>query len=260
MKLLDNFSSPILITGCPRSGSSIVAGAIAYGAFGGFLTENRFFNSRFEEKIQIKEKGMFENIPIREMIEKTYLKDIAVDVKGQYPLPNIDSLAIPNDWKEKIKVSLFGQGYDSDLGKWFYKSARMALLWPIWHHAFPDAKWIIVRRRAIDIVQSSLETISVNVFKNKAVLSGLGVTNEKEGWLWLIKEYEARFIAMINAGLNIKIIWPERMAQGDYRQVIDIIEWTGLSWQSEMLSFIDPKFWKLRKREGQTYGSTSDSK
>jgi len=53
---------------------------------------------------------------------------------------------------------------------------------------------------------------------------------------------------MITEGLNCKVVWPERMVQGNYQQMYETIEWLGLRWKSEVLTFIDPKLWKARRK------------
>ena len=30
--------------------------------------------------------------------------------------------------------------------RWYYKGAKMTLLWPLWSKAFKDAVWVVVRR------------------------------------------------------------------------------------------------------------------
>ena len=56
---------------------------------------------------------------------------------------------------------------------------------------------------------------------------------------------------MIHAGLNVKVIWPERMVKGNYEQIYEVIEWLGLSWKGkEVMDFIEPKLWKAKQKMG----------
>ena len=227
---------PILITGCARSGTSLVAGAINIcGAFGGNMSGPNRNNA----------KGMFENVRIRNCITKPYLRDIGCDALGQYPLPDINKLTIPYDWRRRIEQVMIEDGYKS--GPWFYKGAKMGLFWPVWHYAFPNAKWIIVRRKSSDIVNSCVKTSFMRAFQNEKNQKAVGASTEEAGWLWWVHQHEQRFIDMIQAGVNIKIVWPERMVGGDYQQIMETMNWLGLPWKSEVLSFIDPKLWKARK-------------
>ncbi len=56
---------------------------------------------------------------------------------------------------------------------------------------------------------------------------------------------------MINEGLNVKMVWPERLINANYGQMQELIEWLGLEWKpKEVMDFIEPKLWKQRKKLG----------
>lgn len=229
---------PILITGCARSGTSMVAGAVnKCGAFGGQMAGATKNN----------QKGMFENTRIRNTIVKPYLRDLGMDPLGQYPLPNITSLPIPSNLNKLVLQIMREQGYTR--GPWFYKGAKLCLIWPVWKYAFPNAKWIIVRRRDDDIVHSCLNTKFMRAFGREVFRKAAGVEDEVAGWYWWINQHKKRFVEMIDRGLNVKMVWPERMVDGDYSQMMETIEWLGLKWNSEVLSFIDPKLWHARRKK-----------
>jgi hypothetical protein len=226
--------APILITGAARSGAGMIAGVInKCGAFGGTMTNK---------------KGLFENDRIRESIVKPFFERAGVDARGQYPLPKIDEYFMqPTVWREQVQKTMIDEGYDR--GAWMYKDARTALIWPVWHYAFPDAKWIIVRRRTGDIIQSCVKTGYMQAFKAMESRKSINVLKEEEGWLWWVHQYEKRFVEMITEGVNCKIIWPERMIHGDYQQLYETLEWLGLPWNTEAVTFIDPLLWSSRKKE-----------
>jgi hypothetical protein len=223
--------SPILITGCPRSGTSIIAAAInKSGAFVGGISK----------------RGMFENSRIRDEVVKPYFDRMGADCKEQYPLPDLSTISIPMDWKHKVEEIMLEEGCKDN---WMYKGTGMCLIWPVWHYAFPNAKWIIVRRRTPDIIQSCLKTGYMNAFSDEDVQKKVGVTSEAEGWKWWVRQHEQRFVEMIIEGLNCKIIWPERMVNGDYEQLHEVLDWVGLPWKSELLSFIDPLLWNSPQKQ-----------
>jgi len=231
--------SPILITGCARSGTSMVAGIIHIcGAFGGKMSGPNSNNA----------KGMFENAAIRNEVVKPYFASIGVDRLGQFPLPDINNLPIPSGWQAKVEQLIQNQGYEG--GPWMYKGAKMCLHWRVWNYAFPNAKWIIVRRKTSDIINSCERTGFMRAFHNTTNQRAVGVKNSSEGWLWWVHQHEARFREMINDGLNVKIVWPERMVDGNYELMKEAIEWAGLEWDHEkVLDFIEPKLWKARKKK-----------
>ena len=236
-KITMEMKSPILITGAARSGTSMIAGIINIcGAFGGVMSG----------PTQSNEKGMFENAAIRQNIMKPYLKSIGVDPMGQYPLPDPNTMKIPNNLKTLVEDVMLQQGYKD--GSWMYKGAKMCLTWPMWNYAYPNAKWIIVRRRTGDIVSSCMRTGFMSAFNNQSNQRAVGVSSAEEGWLWWVHQHEKRFIEMINEGMNVKVIWPHRMIDGDYTQIMEMIDWLGLEWKTEVLSFIDPKLWRGRRK------------
>jgi hypothetical protein len=229
--------SPILITGCARSGTSMVAGIVNLcGAFGGKMSGPNRNN----------EKGMFENAAIRQQIVKPYLRSIGADPLGQYPLPETKGMMVPSDWQERVETIMRKEGLQ-DNQLWMYKGAKMCLHWPVWAYAFPDAKWVIVRRKTPDIIRSCMRTGFMNAFAKQPHLDAVGAKDEWDGWLWWIHKHEERFVEMISAGLNVKQIWPERMVDRNYGQTQEMLEWLGLEWNDKIFDFIEPKLWKARQ-------------
>ena len=213
---------PILITGCPRSGASIIGSVINLsGAFGG----------------EMSKRGMFTNDRIREEIVYPYFEVLKADKLGQYPLPDTDNLSITPNWGKWVQQVMIEEGYKD--GRWMYKDSKLSLTWMIWNYAFPNAKWIIVRRRTGDIIQSCLKTGFMSAFGSAEIQKAVGVNTEQEGWLWWVHQYETRFVRMIETGLNCKVIWPERMVHGDYQQMYETLEWVGLRWNKEVINKID---------------------
>lgn len=217
--------NPILITGAARSGTSLVSASINLcGAFGGDMSGPTRYNK----------KGMFENSVIRDRIIKPYLRLMSVDPKGQYPLPDNDNLLERPLWKETIENVFISQGYKE--GPWMYKGAKMCLFWKLWHNAFPNAKWVIVKRNKRDIVNSCLKTGFMNAF------------HDRKGWEWWVDQHLKRFKEMESAGLDITYITPEKMVEGDYTELYTLIKKLGLTWNSKVLEFIDTKLWHTRRK------------
>lgn len=200
--------APIFVTGIERSGSSIIAKIISStNVFTGDCTR------------------MNENKLIREQMIN-YYASIGVDVKAQYPLPIVKYI---NDFQSIILDKLYQDGYKGDK-EWMYKSSRLCQTWKLWNNAFPDAKWIIVRRKPTDIVYSCQHTSFMTAFKNEETRKRIGVESESEGWSWWIKQHEKLFIDMIQNGLNCKVVWPDRIQSGDYTQIEEMLNWLGLEY------------------------------
>lgn len=234
---------PIIVTGVPRSGASMIAGVInRCGAFGGEMSGY---------------KGVNENDAVKEVLEKPYLASIWADEMGQYPLPDKQRIKIPITWKEQVDEIFEREGYQN--GEWFYKSSRAVLLWQVWHSAYPHAKWVIVRRRTADIVESCKKTGYMSAFKDRKKCHAIGVESEADGWLWLVHEYEKRFVEMITEGLDCKVVYPERLVYGDYSQLRETLDWLRLRWRPSVFSYIDPLLETARRKEVKN-GSISNNR
>ncbi|MFP4526446.1 MAG: hypothetical protein ACLFNL_08650 [Bacteroidales bacterium] len=207
---------PIIITGIPRSGTSMIAEI--------FDICNVFLGPVDKR---------FENIQIKHSLIKPYLANYGIDILGQRIRYETKDLHILKNWKEDVEDMIVGQGYYD--GNWVIKSNLVIPMWPVWYHAFPNAKYIIVRRRTGDIVNSCMKTGYMKAY------------NDRDGWIHMCRQYIERMAEMAETIPNHKIIWPHRMAYGDYSQVWDILEWTGVPWKTDILNKIDPKFLKIRK-------------
>jgi hypothetical protein len=237
--------APILVTGIPRSGASMIAGVInRCGAFGGNMSNY---------------KGVNENDAIKETLEKPYLASIWADEMGQYPLPEKRRIKISLTWKESVDEIMEREGYKS--GEWFYKSSKACLLWELWNNAYSRAKWIIVRRRTGDIIESCKKTGYMKAFKDEDKQRAVKAMSEEEGWLWWVHEYEKRFVDMITTGLDCKVVYPERLVYGDYSQLYEMLDWLRLKWHRKIFDYIDPLLETARKKEKEVKdGSFSNSR
>ena len=180
-------------------------------------------------------KGMFENAVLRNMIVKPMLKEWKVDPLGQEPLPDIemmrnvakDSLVVGRLRNSVLEVMEF-QGYEE--GSWFYKGAKMCLMWPLWHAAFPRAKWIIVRRDLPGIVNSCMKT------------SFMRKRNSVESWTEWVRIHEQRFVEMREAGLDIYEVSSNKLLNGEMEEFMGAIKtYLRLCWNEERVNeFIEP--------------------
>lgn len=224
---------PVLVTGVPRSGASIVAQLLVEcGAFAGNQLNK-----------------MFENEDIK-ILEQNYYLSQGGDASAQFPIISTSDLYIPTNWRDKVLKILSDQGLSNKHKVWMYKSSLVSLIWPVWEFAFPEAKWVIVRRKPTEIIQSCKMTGYMTAFKNKENLGAIKATSQEQGWKWMIDRYEEKFVELISHGADVKVVWPHRIAQGDYSQMIELVNWLGLEWSSEILPMIDFKFLKVRRKNG----------
>jgi len=214
--------SPILITGCARSGTSLIAGIINLcGAEGGTLCGPTSWN----------QKGQFENRYIIDNLVKPYLTAIYTDPKGQKPLPVASTVPIVQGWHKMFMDIMYEQGYD-DKDQLFFKGAKTCLMWPVWNAAFPKARWIVVRRNDEGIIASCLKAPFMNAY------------SDAEGWQEWIDHHKECFEEMYIMGLDACEIWTPPLIDGDLSGVKEMIEWLGLTWDEEKVTeFISPELW-----------------
>ncbi len=215
---------PILITGAARSGTSLTAGIIHHcGGFGGDVTGSTVHN----------QKGQFENTHIRQHIVKPYLKRLGVDPLCQKPLPDVNKLdRFPGLYHEVIHT-MRREGYVD--GPWYYKGAKMCLLWPLWHEAFTTAHWIIVRRDTEDIANSCMRTPFMRAYKDTI------------GWLGWVEEHEQRFEEMkAHGALRVTEVFTEDIIKGNFTVIKKFVDNTdGLNWnEAKVQEFVTPELWK----------------
>ena len=224
---------PILITGCARSGTSMTAGVVFLsGAKGGDMYGPTRYNPR----------GQFENKIIREGMVKPYLRGIGADPMGQKPLPDINRVQTDANcaetvaaWRANIQALMRAQGVGED-DVWAYKGAKMCLFWPLWHAAFPKAKWVIVRRTDSDIINSCLRTNFMRAYRDAL------------GLQYWVDAHLQRFNEMRNAGLSIHEVWPEKVIGGDVEIYYNMLRWLELVPPNDLIEkFIDPVLWGKRK-------------
>jgi hypothetical protein len=208
---------PILITGVPRSGSSMIAGAVhRCGGYGG--AELTKMNSN----------------PHVSSLMSEILSHLKADPGGRFPLPTETRLDKPIKNLSNRLYESVGSPYNT----WFVKDSRLLLTWKLWNAAFPDAYWIIVKRKDEDIIQSCMKTHYMNTFLDEA------------GWQWLIDQYKEKYDQMAYTVKNLYVIHPEKMIVDDYSEFRKGIEWMGLDWNPIVEEYMSKKLHKMKKRYG----------
>ena len=231
---MKSISPPILVTGCPRSGTSLIAGILnVCGCFFG------------------KVDRMMENIKIREKIIKPYfLYDLRTDASGYNDFPITEKVfeyleQVDFNLRGRIKGVLLEQGWD--WGCWGYKDSRTLLSWPLWVDVFPEALWVVVCRDEKEVLYSCEKTVYVR----GSIVSGINGQLGGDNWLQAVKMMYAGYLQKISelkSNNHVKVIeiWPNKIVNNqDYTYIKKVVDVAGLSWNLEAVqNFINPKIWK----------------
>lgn len=207
----------VFITGAARSGTSMVCGVLAANGleFGGPL---------YSKRREYQPRGFWEHRKVREEVLKPLLKSLKVDPRGQDPLP--ERFVQPN----KKQVERFRRRVEKRLGKaQAYKDAKILLVWPYFRQAFPDAKWIIVRRDRMEIARSCYRT---PFMKRRKTVSG---------WLDWVDEHERRMTDLTMTHPDLFEFWPKPNEPERFRQ---LLTWLGLEYdEDKVLEALVPEAW-----------------
>lgn len=214
-----NGSDLVFITGAARSGTSMVAGVLkACGLdLGGPLVKATRHNPR----------GFFEHRAIRQKVIKPLLRAHGWDPRGQRKLPPRDmtfSAAQVAQLRRAIRVRL-----DGGRG---YKDAKVLLVWPLFRAAFPDARWVLVRRDPKEIVASCIRTPFMKGRKYK------------QGWIEWVQEHEFRMEDLKASRANLVEVWPDPDEVGSFREAV---AHAGLRWDpGAVRRALQPSAWHRR--------------
>ena len=244
----------IIITGMPRSGTSMVAGIIDIcGAYGGKLAEANEFNK----------KGMFENTYIREELIKPFMRLLCPGKKTQRIFPDLLDEHIlklmrlyASEFRRDIHQNLaYDFGYEkapsytngpklaSDFENkiTYYKDPKACLIYPLFNYAFhPNIKWVVVRRNTAGIIESHNRTDFMDAQPDDLCL---------KRW---IHYHEYIFSTMY---LDCRPMWQissEAIIEGKFTQMKQLISELGLEWdQKAVEEFVEPELWDSKESKSE---------
>jgi len=208
---------PVLITGCARSGTSMVCGVLhASGLdFGGPL---------YMKRRSYQPRGYWEHRTVREKVLKPLLVRLKADPRGQDPLP--PRVIRPGErevarFRRKVRRALGGAEA--------YKDAKILLTWEYWRRSFPYARWVLVRRETDAIVRSCLRAPFMKRRRTRA------------DWTAWVEEHRQRMSDLRRSGADILEIWPDASRPYTFR---DLVMELGLEYDEERVkAALVPKAW-----------------
>jgi hypothetical protein len=221
--MTDHLQHPILITGLPRSGTSMIAGLFdACGAWSGTTIPGNTANPR----------GYFEHAVIREQITKQILGKLGHDPLGVASLPPLE-LAMPvKGLSDIITDIILRDGYDG-LTPWLYKGAKMSLIWPVFEKAFPAARWIIVRRDTEAVIDSCLRTPFMAQHSSDRLF-----------WEEFAAAYLERLDALARTAQTVITLQSEDVLAENYQALADAMRLCGLVFSEDVANtFVCETYW-----------------
>ena len=224
--MADKMLAPILITGLPRSGTSVTAGVFSLcGAWTGSTALPSPWNR----------KGTFENEALKNSFVKPVLSMIGADPLGldRLPRPGTMPPIDPAKFRGLVHDAVRRQGWDGSR-RWLFKDAKLALIAPLWIAAFPDADWIVVRRRRDAVIASALRA--------KPMAKRLG--RDWSRWKTWAHDYLAHLESLAEA-VDVRVeVWPARDIFEDPAGLVPAVKDLGLTWRPDAVAdFVDASLW-----------------
>lgn len=145
------------ITSCPRSGSSLVGWMFKEsGAFGGIVQPREDFG--FSENRQIKKRCVSPYIHrfFQGRANPRQKRKSINPHRAPVPFKNRVDFYHPPYFRALVLEIFRREGWDESQPL-FFKMPLMCLMAPVFHEAFPEAKWVVVRREKQDVIRSLME-------------------------------------------------------------------------------------------------------
>lgn len=220
--------NPILVTGFPRSGTSLTCGILhACGAwFGNTCGPTRW-----------NRKGQFENQRIRDHFVKALLSQVGADPRGQSPLPPpafSNGGEVPG-MRLNILREIQKQGGRQNFA---FKDPKLTLVWSAWDKAFPEAKWVITVRSRQE-VEASCRKVGF-------------IKNRPDNWLveWLDHQSVLHEEMVLRMDGRCLLFHPFKIFR-DVEEARFLVEWLGLKWNEKAVTdFAEASLWRNRHGSG----------
>ncbi|NIZ08520.1 sulfotransferase [Pseudooceanicola sp. HF7] len=203
---------PVFICGLPRSGTSVTTRILA--AHGLWLGETIPATSE-------NPTGFQENRRLRETLLKPTLTALGADPRGVAPLPRTDSLPPFPDLARRMRGIIRAEGYDGK-SPWGYKDPKLALLWPLFARAFPQATWVIVKRDRETVLRSIARASFMRVHSSST-----------EFWIPFCNAYDSRLRALERSGVTVLTVDGDAVTGGDHSSLAPVCATLGLSFDPE---------------------------
>ena len=218
-----HFDAPILVTGLPRSGTSLVMGLLA--ACGLWL-------GRIPPGAAENIHGYFENIILRENVQKEILRRGRFDPLGVRILPPPNWLPGIPEFRALIAAALAIQDYDG-ARPWGFKEPKMSLMWRLWDRHFPAARWVIVRRPPEQVIDSCMRARFMRHH-----------SSDRAFWQRFVEDYLLRLGELEDSVGWCRVVESAEIVAGRFQPLETLVGEFNLTWRSDAVhSFVAPEHW-----------------
>lgn len=211
-KTTDQRRRPVLVTGLPRSATSMTMRLLHdHGLWLGDTVQGNRENPQ----------GYFENRAIRDGIVKPLLADLGADPLGVRKLPDWDVLPPCPPLSRQIARALRREGYDES-GPWGFKDPKLSLLWQMFDRSYPQAIWVIVTRQRDKVIDSLCRTSFMARH-----------STSPEYWKPFCNAYDHRLNRLRSSGARVYDVDSDALSDGDFDQIRPVLDAAGLEFNAD---------------------------
>lgn len=165
----------------------------------------------------VAKRFSYNNLKVADQVITPYMQLLGADPRGQLTFPDVSQLLPVENLATKVESTFKFDGYK--YGAWAIKDPRLLLTWPMWVEAFPEARWVIVRREVLAIVTSCLHTKYMNAHSTA------------EGWQGWVEQYYKHIEPLRKAARISREVWPTKFIEGQFAEIKAVVEgFDGLKW------------------------------
>ena len=233
----------VFVATCPRSGSSMDCGILERcGAFGGNTIGATPANPR----------GIYENQGLNNLILSPILKKIGIrSPRGLLTLAEAGGAKdeLFKSFENDLTYGLNAQGYVDGVA--YFKNGLYTFLFDGINKCFPDAMWILPKRKIDNIVKSTRR---------------LKKGRDDESIIDNVRDYHTMYNHIVDVcGDRAHVLDNDKLTNGDLTHIISIIEELGLEWNQESVDdWVDGTLWhdesgNIRKEEDRSAPSGNNT-
>ena len=182
-------------------------------------------------------KGYFEHQIIREHVIKKVLTALGSDPLGVSSLPPLQASLEINGLRGSLHTIISREGYGGAV-PWLYKDAKLSLIWPAFHKAFPEAQWVVVRRDPEQIIASCMRT----PFMQQHSL-------DKTFWVRFVEAYLRRLRSLTDTISGAITLDADPILNGEFADLSMAIHSCGLEFNANVVAdFVSPEYWHANEK------------